>query len=1224
MNPTHTLQSLRQFVRRHNRRWRNLVIAEAVSFSAATLLAALWLVFLLDNALHFTMSLRLIVCGFFGVGLLFGVIRVVNRWRRSRFGEDQVALAIERGTQNHLENRLINSLQLSRTKDPDAMTTAVIEDNCRQLTALRLPPAMSGRPALIAAGLALAMALAGIGFWWIARDRFVNAATRIFMPLADVAPLYRTRILLTPGDVEVRPGSDVLLTAQIEGRVPELITLFRHGAEARFSEDLPVPPGTNRITYLLRNVQVSMTYAVRGGDYITPFYAITIPQPADLQRLTATYAYPPYTRRPDKIQEGSQGELEALRGTRVSGIWGLNRPVEDAVLVLEGTTDPAADSNATQRIALTRMDAQTYRGEFEIGRFAGYRVESRQTGRSAELGRRYEIRIFEDQPPELEFAGIEPQAELMIDAIIPVTLVGRDDFGLRTVGLFFRSEDEGGTNPVVGSSETQTWQTLRQWDPPGTPAVFATNTALALAALAVAEGERGEVAILGRDTCPSRADQWVTGRTCAVVMGGVGTALQLQYEKILRDETALARLTAEAQGLITRQNEWTVKLDPASGLRWDARENLEPFVKSIQALALDTDGLRSRTAALARGLDEEAAAVRLSLGLLADTELVRLRRIFQSVAGRDSVQGKRAALGEARLTLERMVRSLKENQAQHARYRRDWELAHMTAFLKMLAERQDRMATESATYSGLEAGSIDPRVATGTGRRQDKVDELLGLAGTAMKGLGSGEIPPAGPVLGAAFIATSVALEAPGVRPALREAAGHLRAARWTEATGIQRRCADTLMALYVGLVKVQSDAARQALEDVKKLTETGLEGQKAIEELKAGSSENLLELNPEQLSVTEIVHLQQMAARERQRQAAATDQRNDYLFEEKMKAMLSPPDSGRRQAFEDLKLAQKPSGQMSFPKSSDRAGNTVTPHIQEEFEDLVGDLLEEADDLKKDYETYNINAGFNISESGEIGKQGGDLNSTAAAAATGNMKPPSQDVGGISRIGRQGARSHGLVAGDESTDRRGRDEAQESQQEIPDQPGKLSEKQSDDPQKDSSTGVGGKEVASDDASFSVKDAGEWKDEMTDRMKPPNAVNKVVERQGKPLPPDVADKLRDWESRQEQIIQRLKVIRKKLDNLYLPTEDLDALANQLNANLDRLKENPSADVFRLQQQTLERLVGTLMVFNRAAAEFAPSVPRDQRLRGSILDEMSAPSLPGYEEAVKRYYEELVR
>lgn len=1217
MNTADKLQIIRRFVRQHNRRWRNLVIAEAFSFSAATLLAALWLVFLLDNALHFNMTLRMIVCGLFGLGVLVGLVRVLNRWRRSRFSEDQVALAIEGGAANHLENRLINALQLARQTDPDAITTAVIEDNCRHLSALTLPPAMNGRPAAIAAGLALVMALTGIGFWWVARERFVNAATRIFMPLADVAPLYRTRIILEPGDLEVRPGSDVLVTARIEGTVPPVITLFRHGAEARFSEDLPVPPGTNRVSYLLRNIQVSITYAVRGGDYMTPFYAITIPQPADLQRLVATYAYPPYTRRPAKTQEGAQGELEALRGTRVEAQWTLNRPVEEAALRLENPADPAAPSNATQRIPLVRVDPQTFRGELTLERFTGYRLETRQPGRAAEVGRHYELRILDDQLPDLQFGGIEPQSEVMIDAVVPVTLAGRDDFGLLALGLFYRAvgDDTAGTGA---------WQTLRQWDPPGAPAVFTTNAALTLAALEAAEGDRGEIAILGRDTCPARADQWVTGRTCAVVMGGVGTALQLQYEKILRDEAALARLAASVRELIARQTDWNAKLDPASGLRWDTREALDPFNADMRQMIRDAEGLRGRTTALARGLDEEAAAVRLSLGLLADTEQPRLRRVLETIGSRDNMQGKRAALNEARLTLERLARSLKENQAHFARYRMDWELAHMTAFLKMLAERQDRMAGESATYAGLGAGTLDPRVAAGTGRRQDKVDELLGLVGTAMKGLGRGDPPLAGPVLGAAFIATADAFEQPGLRPALRTAAEHLRAARWAEASQNQRAAADALMALYVGLVKVQSDAARQALEDMQKLVESGLEGQKAIEELKPGSAESLLDLNPDQLSVAEIVHLQEMASRERQRKGVAADARNDYLFEEKMKAMLSPPDNGRRQAFEDLKLAQKPSGQMSFPNSSDRAGNRVKPRVQEEFEDLVGDLLEEADDLRKDYETYNLNAAFNISEAGDIGKQGGDLNSTAAAAATGNMKPPSQDFGGVSRTGRQGARAHGLVAGDESINRRGRDEAQEGQQEIADQAGKLSETKSSDPQADTSTGVGGKEVASDDTQFSVKDAGEWKDEMADRMKPPQAVNKVVERQGKPLAPEVADKLRDWESRQEQIIQRLKVIRKKLDNLYLPTDDLDALANQLTSNLDRLKENPDAEVFRLQRQTLDRLVGTLMVFNRAAAEFAPSLPREQKVRGSILDEMSAPSLPGYEEAVKRYYEELIR
>ena len=72
----------------------------------------------------------------------------------------------------------------------------------------------------------------------------------------------------------------------------------------------------------------------------------------------------------------------------------------------------------------------------------------------------------------------------------------------------------------------------------------------------------------------------------------------------------------------------------------------------------------------------------------------------------------------------------------------------------------------------------------------------------------------------------------------------------------------------------------------------------------------------------------------------------------------------------------------------------------------------------------------------------------------------------------------------------------------------------------------------------------------------------------------------------------------------------------------RLKDAPEADMFRLQAQALDRLRGTLRVFRTAGTGFQPSVPREQVIRGRVLDEPSRPALPGYEEAVKRYYEKL--
>ena len=70
------------------------------------------------------------------------------------------------------------------------------------------------------------------------------------------------------------------------------------------------------------------------------------------------------------------------------------------------------------------------------------------------------------------------------------------------------------------------------------------------------------------------------------------------------------------------------------------------------------------------------------------------------------------------------------------------------------------------------------------------------------------------------------------------------------------------------------------------------------------------------------------------------------------------------------------------------------------------------------------------------------------------------------------------------------------------------------------STGIGGKRVESDDTKFSLSNKGEWQDKFADRMQKPQAVNHIVERQGKPLDPKVAAMLRDAAGDQKQLIER--------------------------------------------------------------------------------------------------------
>jgi hypothetical protein len=185
-----------------------------------------------------------------------------------------------------------------------------------------------------------------------------------------------------------------------------------------------------------------------------------------------------------------------------------------------------------------------------------------------------------------------------------------------------------------------------------------------------------------------------------------------------------------------------------------------------------------------------------------------------------------------------------------------------------------------------------------------------------------------------------------------------------------------------------------------------------------------------------------------------------------------------------------------------------------------------------------------------------------------------------------------------------------------------MKEVMSDDPQKGSSPGMGGKRVDSEDKGWATMDAGQWRDDYAEKMEKPQAVTKLVDRQGAPMDPRVAALLQDSNSTQEQIIVRAKAIRKELRNLFLPTERLDDLIDKIAANLERLKEAPESDLFRHQKETMDQLRSELQVINRAYAGFHQSLPRDRRIQGRVLDEPAWQPLPGYEEAVQKYYEKL--
>lgn len=1211
-NPDGMVEQMRRLVRTNARRWKRLVALEALAITIAVPLAYLWGIFLLDNTVYLPVWGRLLAGGLFVVGMCFLAVRLVQRLALLRLSEDEVALAIERQAPGGVQNRLINALQISRGAGsiPTNMTPALVRENFDHLQKTTLPRATSGRPALVKLGLAIVLVAIGAGFWALRPDHFLNAANRLFMPFANIEPLYRTRLIVEPGDIEAE--GDVAIRIRIEGEMPEFLTVTRQVQGQRLTEKIAVAGDGEVVPYTFLAVHQNLTYSVSGGDYTSPVFRIDVPTNPRLSLVRATYHSPAYTGREPFTSERSGGDLEALQGSRADVTFVFDHPAAKAALLLERAAPISKDGvpAALDRIDLTAVSPTEFQGTIPFGSVVGYEVEVQASDRPPARMGPFAVRVLIDQNPKLELTGLENQGEISVDSSMPLRIRASDDIGLVKVGLFYRRPNR--------DAAADEWQSIAIW-PAEKTTEFTQTHDLLLAALAVAEGDQLELALRAIDNDPLKKGQWITGNPQKLLVGGEGAALQRLYEQILRTETELKGLIAGQRQLADRAIEQIKKLDPASGIRWDDMKNVTALNTSVAELAKAQEQLRQTASRCARDMAQQAGNLRISIGMLADTEIIRAIRILESLASRETPQAKRAVLAESRLTQDRTVRSMEEILEQYIVFRQDWETGHMIPFVEMLAEREVKLRDQSRKNAA--AGKVPEILQASMKRRQAKVQELVNLARPAFEGM-SERVKSIEPGLSSAFKNAAVALAAPALQLLLTQAGEEANAGHWTQAAEKQDAAAKELGGLYARLKKAQAEAALAALNALKQKAKSDIEAQKALEKLQAGTDKTFMDDISDKLKLEDILHMRDPGAGKKGDDTKIKP--DNYLFPDSSVASLNAPDKGIRQDFNILKLATSPGKTPSFPKQSDRDANKITKApIQEKFDDLVGQLLEEADEIQKKYETYNLNTSFNINEPGEIGKQGGDLNSTAASAATGNMKPPTSNVGGASRAGRRGARAHGMVVGDESINRRGRDKVQEGQEKVGDQAGTIKEKKSGDMQKDTSTGIGGKKVEGDnEVKFSMEDAGKWTDDMTKRMDKAQAKNFIVERKDGRLDPRVAEMLRDLNNRQDQVIERVKAIRKELKNLYLPTEHLDEILAQLQANQEALKAQPEPEIFRLQSQALDQLRSTVRVFQAPTSGFQPSLPRERALHGRVLDEPARDPLPGYEEAVKRYYENL--
>lgn len=421
--------AVRECLDRVRARWRALRLLEGAGAAAGVASIAILALFGADNALHLAPPVRLALLLGAIVAILWVAVRRLVLEPSRRLGDEECALLVERGHAN-LEDRLINTVSFARRRHDGierAAVELVSEEAAARLGDLPwrgiLDPRRAARLLSAAGAAAFLLALYAAVF----PAHFRNAASRFARPLADIAPITRTRLAVAPGDVEIVAGGAVEVRAETSGALPEKALL-------RLSPGGPILMAFDgrSFAHRIEGIRLETRYRVEAGDARSPWHRIRVLEPPEVKSIDLTVRPPAYTGLPPREEKGSSGSVEAIEGSEVRLSVLSTRPAATARLIEEGGLERELAREADDRFAIA----------LALHRDISYRlVLADAEGVSAPgRGARRTLAAVPDAPPGC--AIVEPSGDAAVRCGpgrgIPVSVRATDDVGLAAVRIIDR------------------------------------------------------------------------------------------------------------------------------------------------------------------------------------------------------------------------------------------------------------------------------------------------------------------------------------------------------------------------------------------------------------------------------------------------------------------------------------------------------------------------------------------------------------------------------------------------------------------------------------------------------------------------------------------------------------------------------------------------------------------------------------------------------------------
>jgi len=337
-----------------------------------------------------------------------------------------------------MRNGLVAALQLWRKKEdnmegysPELIDAAVVsvERRSRDLD-LRAVVDRSGTKKIVRLGAGL-LALALLLFL-LFPTALRSSAFRFGHPRTRFQHPPRTLLQVTPGDLQVTRHSDVLVRAQIQGKIPQEVRIAWKEGEARWREESCQREEERQFEHLFADVKRDILYQVEAGDARSPRYQVTVIDRPRVVKLRLRYQYPAYTHLESQVIE-EDGNISAVVGTKVKLEVEANRDLAAAWLSL------AEDERIDLALAGRRAE-----GQLTVKKSGTYAIHLMDgIGNQSQDPIQYRIEAVTDEAPMVQITFPGENVDLGEEMKLPLSLVAQDDFGLSRVVLVHQKIREG-------------------------------------------------------------------------------------------------------------------------------------------------------------------------------------------------------------------------------------------------------------------------------------------------------------------------------------------------------------------------------------------------------------------------------------------------------------------------------------------------------------------------------------------------------------------------------------------------------------------------------------------------------------------------------------------------------------------------------------------------------------------------------------------------------------